>query len=74
MTIKNLTGYISRKLTLIFLLHIVGNKAKRRISKPRISKRVFQYNKHTRTYAYQGIRNVHFSTNLVCLIFLKHPF
>ena len=28
----------------------------------------------TRTYAYQGIRNVRFSENLTCFVFLKHPF
>ena len=28
----------------------------------------------TRTCAYQGVRNVHFSENLVCFVFLKHPF
>ena len=67
----------------------VGNKAK-----GRISKRVFQENKaqqifkksnvsftliHTRRCAYQGVRNVHFSENLSCFVFLKthfeiHPF
>ena len=62
----------------------VGNKAK-----GRISKRVFQENKarqifrktnisypliRTRTPAYQGVRNVPFSENLVCFVFLKHPF
>ena len=62
----------------------VGNKAKERISK-----RVFQENKarqifrktnisysliRTRTCAYQGVRNVCFSENLTCFVFLKHPF
>ena len=61
-----------------------GNKAK-----GRISKRVFQENQarqifrktnisypliRTRTCAYQGVRNVCFSKNLACLVFLKHPF
>ena len=27
-----------------------------------------------RTRAYQGVRNVHFSENLACFVFLKHPF
>ena len=27
-----------------------------------------------RTCAYQGIRNVRFSQNLACFVFLKHPF
>ena len=63
--------------------HVVGNKAK-----GRISRRVFQENKacqifrktnisypliRTRTCAYQGVRNIRFSENLACLIFLKHP-
>ena len=63
----------------------VGNKAK----KGQISKRVFQENKahqifrktnisypliRTRTCAYQGVRNVRFSENLTCFVFLKHPF
>ena len=65
-------------------LQCVGNKAK-----GRISKRVFQENKarqifrktnisdplvRTRTCAYQGVRNVHFSENLTCFVCLKHPF
>ena len=58
------------------LLEIIGNKAK-----GRISKRVFQENKarqlfrkNKRTCAYQGVRNVRFSENLSCFVFLKHPF
>ena len=62
----------------------VGNKAK-----GRISKRVFQENEarqifwktnisypliRTLTCAYQGVRNVCFSENLACFVFLKHPF
>ena len=62
----------------------VGNKAK-----GRISKRVFQENKaqqifkksnvsftliHTRRCAYQGVRNVRFSENLSCFVFLKTHF
>ena len=39
---------------------IVGNKAKRGISE--------------RTCVYQGARNVRFSENLACFVFLKHPF
>ena len=44
------------------------------------SKRVFQENKarqifqKTRTFAYQGVRNVRFSENLTWFVFLKHPF
>ena len=64
--------------------HIVGNKAK-----GRISKRLFQKNKprlifrktnisypliRSRTCAYQGVRNVRFSENLAYFVFLKHPF
>ena len=63
---------------------IVGNKAK-----GRISKRVFQENKarqifqrtnisypmiHTRTCAYQGVRNVRFLENLESFDFLKRLF
>ena len=54
-----------------------------------ISKRVFQKTKHaefcektnvsyhltrTRACVYQGIRNVRFSENLACFVFLKHLF
>ena len=64
--------------------HSVGNK-----TKGWISKRVFQENKarpifrktnisypviRTRTRTYQGLRNVRFSENLACFVFLKHPF
>ena len=64
--------------------YFVGNKAK-----GRIWKRVFQENKarqilrktnisypqiRTRTCAYQGVRNVRYSENLTCFVFLKHPF
>ena len=38
----------------------VGNKAKVRMC--------------ARTCAYQGVRIVHFSENLACFVFLKHPF
>ena len=63
---------------------IVHNKAK-----GRISKRVFQESKTrqifrktsisypligTRMCAYQGVRNVRFSGNLMCFVFLKDPF
>ena len=65
-------------------LHLVGNNAK-----GRISKRMFQESKarhifrrtnisypliHTHTCAYQGVRNVCFSENLSCFVFLKHSF
>ena len=72
-------------LSLWFVVHyIFGNKVERRIWK-----RVFQENKahqifrktnisysliRTRTCAYQGVRNVCFSENLMCFVFLKHPF
>ena len=67
-----------------FLLNIVGNK-----EKGRISKRVFQEKKARQifrkkrifftpdTHAYVNIpevRNVRFSENLECFAFLKHPF
>ena len=29
---------------------------------------------NVRTCAYQGVRNVRFSDNLMCFVFLKHPF
>ena len=29
---------------------------------------------YTHIHAYQGVRNVHFTENLVCFVFLKHPF
>ena len=78
MTGKNLVPEICGEM------HFVGNKAK-----GRISKRVFQEDKahqifrktnisylpiRTRTCAYQGVQNVRFSENLVCFVFLKHPF
>ena len=64
--------------------YFVGNKAK-----GRILKRVFQENKarqifrktnifypliRSRTCAYHRVRNVHFSENLACFVFLKNPF
>ena len=75
---------INIKETMSLEQQIVGNKAK-----GRISKRVFQENKahqifrktnisypliRRRTCAYQGVRNVRFSENLACFVFLKHPF
>ena len=63
---------------------LVGNEAK-----GWISKRVLQEHRarqivrktnisspliRTRTWAYQGVRNVRFSRNLACFVFLKHPF
>ena len=65
-------------------MYIVGSEVK-----GRISKRVFQENRahqvfrktnvsypltRTRTCAYYGVRNVRFSENLPCFVFLKHPF
>ena len=62
----------------------MGNKAK-----GRISKRVLQENKARQTFrktnisyplictrrcAYHGVRNVCFSKNLACFVFLEHPF
>ena len=76
------------KSSLYFLnvhnIYLVGNKAK-----GQISKRVFQENKasqifrktnisytlmRTRTCAYLGVKNVCFSENLACFVFLKHLF
>ena len=63
---------------------LVGNKAK-----GRISKRVLQENKArqifrntnisyflipTRVYTHHGVRNISFSKNLACSVFLQHPF
>ena len=71
-------------LTLIFASIFVGNKPDRWISKW-----VFQENKvrqifqktnlsypliRTHACAYQGVRNIRFSENLACFVFLKHPF
>ena len=65
-------------------VQIVGNKAE-----GQISKWLFQEHKarqifwktnisypltRTRTCVYQGVRNVYFSENLACFVFLKHPF
>ena len=53
----------------------VGNKAK-----GRISKWVFQENKTRQTFRKTNIsyplrvKNIHFPENLVCFVFLKHPF
>ena len=64
--------------------YFVGNKVK-----GRISERVFQENKarqvfwktnifypliRKRTCVYQRVKNVRFSENLTCFVFLKHPF
>ena len=75
------------KLWMLLILsdnNYVSNKAK-----GRIRKRLFQENKvrqifrktnisypliRTRTCACQGIRNVCFSENLTCFVFLTHPF
>ena len=68
----------------ILALQYVSNKAQ-----GRISKRVFHKNKarkilpkknisypliRTRMCVYQGVRNVRFSENLACFVFLKHMF
>ena len=63
-------------------IYIVGNKPK-----GQISKWVFEENKARQIFwktnipdslicacAYQGVRNVRFSENLACFVFLKHPF
>ena len=75
----------SLKVELVYLsLYLVDKKAKWRISK-----QVFQENKSRQifrktnisyplvrkgTCAYQGLRNVCFSENLACFLFLKHSF
>ena len=68
---ESILAYISG----IRFFPFVGNKAK-----GRISKRVFQENKTHQTFRKTNIsyplrvRNIHFSENLVCFVFLKHPF
>ena len=59
----------------------VCNKAKGWISKwvfqekaPQIFRKTNISYPLTRTCAYQGVRNVCFSENLACFVFLKHPF
>ena len=46
-------------------MKVVGNKVKGRILKRKTN---------TRTCAYQGVRNVRFSENLSCVVFLLIPF
>ena len=63
--------------------YCVGNEAKGRISKwvlqENKARQIFRKSNisypliHTRTRAYQGVRNVRFSENLACFVFLKHP-
>ena len=82
--IYNIFFLINLHFLALLIGEIVGNKAR-----GRISKRVFQENKarqifrkrnisyppiRTRTFAYQGVRNVRFSENLGCFAFLKHFF
>ena len=78
-------NYFTRIQEPIFLTYyFVVNKAK-----GRISKWVFRENKARQIFwktnisyplipirkcAYQAVRNVRFSENLACLVFLKHPF
>ena len=64
--------------------HFVGNKAKGRISKQMLqenkARQIFRKTNisypliRTRMCTYQGVRNVQFSKNLACFVFLKHPF
>ena len=54
-----------------------GNKAKRRILKENKARRIFRKTNIyplIRTRTYQGVRNVRFSENLACFVFLKHSF
>ena len=82
--IYNIFFLINLHFLALLIGEIVGNKAR-----GRIWKRVFQENKarqifrktnisyppiRTRTFAYQGVRNVRFSENLGCFAFLKHFF
>ena len=64
--------------------YFVGYKAKERISErvfqEKNARQIFRKIKisypliSTRTCAYQGVRNVNFSENLACFVFLKQPF
>ena len=80
---------ISNALELLIFVLIVGKKAKKRISKRVFpeskARQIFRKTNisysliRTSTCAYQacvyqGVRNVHFSENLACFVFLKHPF
>ena len=67
------------------ILKFVGNKAKKANLKTGVSRKQstpnFPKNEHflpfehfLRTCAHHGVRNVRFMENLVCFIFLKHPF
>ena len=70
--------------TVFIVWYFVGNKEKNRISKQVLQEnkahRIFRKMKssypqiHTRRCAYHGLRNIRFLENLVCFVFLKHPF
>ena len=62
---------------------VVGNKAKKRISKQVLqenkARQIFRkanifYPLIRTPYTYQVVRNVRFSENLTGIVFLKHPF
>ena len=71
-------------MVLLLSVLFVSKKGKRAILKTGVSRKQstpnFLKNEHflpsdsTRTCAYQGVRNVCFSENLPCFVFLKHPF
>ena len=63
---SNIVSTISILVRVIVIVTFVSNKAK-----GRISKRLFQENI---SYLLIRIRNVRFSENLACFVFLKHPF
>ena len=86
-TLSNQRLLLTKSKMFIYLSNhpqLAGNKAKGRISKG-----VFQENNarqifrktnisnpliRRRTWANEGVRNVRFSENLACFVFLKHPF
>ena len=71
-------SYRNQSIDIKHITKLVGNRAK-----GRISKRVFQENKARQIFRKTNIsyplirtqvRNVRFSENLTCFVFLKHPF
>ena len=75
--------------TCILDFHVLLSFGDKRSDITKMSSRVFQENKarqvsrktimsnsliRTRTWAYQGVRDVRFSENLTCFVFLKYPF
>ena len=78
------TLWFKLRSNLKLMSQIIGNKAKgesqhggnTKTKHAKFSEKInFSYLLiHTRTYAYHGVRNVRFSENLACIIFLLPPF